>query len=171
MKWTGSRTGTINLENFMQTSSSLGTAQTLTYKSSFLADSNFVGGERHRITGLLENQRQHFSFESSILQFFTPADIDAARNGYSRTTSSVGGEYVLDILRTGTTISIAQRQDFNEPFEDEYTWRYSISQKLGETGARIHSSVGRGVTNPSFFEQFGFITTTFQPNPHLLPER
>jgi vitamin B12 transporter len=170
MKWAEARTGLINLENFMQTSSSLGTAQTLTYKSSFLADTNFAGGEKHTITGLLENRREHFSFDSSILQFFTPADIEAARNGYSRTTNSVGGEYVLDLLRTGTTISIAQRQDFNEPFQDEYTWRYSISQKLGMTGARLHSSIGRGVTNPGFIEQFGFINSTFQPNANLVPE-
>ena len=170
MKWAEARTGLINLENFMQTSSSLGTAQTLTYKSSFLADTNFAGGEKHTITGLLENRREHFSFDSSILQFFTPADIEAARNGYGRTTNSVGGEYVLDLLRTGTTISIAQRQDFNEPFQDEYTWRYSISQKLGMTGARLHSSIGRGVTNPGFIEQFGFINSTFQPNANLVPE-
>jgi len=171
MKWTGSRTGVRGEENFLQTSSSLGIAQTVTYKSSVLLDSNFAGGETHKITGLLENRREQFSFDSSILQFFSQADIDAAHNGYTRTTNSVGGEYVLDLLRTGTTISIAQRQDFNEPFEDEYTWRYSISQKLGMiSGARLHSSVGRGVTNPSFIEQFGFITSTFQPNPNLVPE-
>ena len=171
MKWAGSRNGTLNFENFMQTSNSLGTAQTLTYKSTVFLDSNFAGGEKHRITGLLESQRQHFSFDSAILRdFFTPADVEAARNGYARSANSVGGEYVLELLRTGTTISIAQRQDFNEPFEDEYTWRYSISQQLGQTGARLHSSVGRGVTDPSYFEQFGFITSTFQPNPNLVPE-
>ena len=43
MKWAGSRTGTLNFENFMQTSNSIGTAQTLTYKSSFLLDSNYRG--------------------------------------------------------------------------------------------------------------------------------
>ncbi len=166
-KWTGSRNGVTGFENFMQASASLGTAQTLTYKSSVLLDSNFAGGETHRITGLLESQRQQFSFDSFFL--FGP-DLEAARNGYQRTTNSVGGEYVLDVPRTGTTISIAQRQDFNEPFEDEYTWRYSISQKLGMTGARLHSSIGRGVTNPSFIEQFGFIVSTFQPNPNLVPE-
>ena len=171
MKWAGSRNGTLNFENFRETSNSLGTAQTLTYKSTVFLDSNFAGGEKHRITGLLESQRQHFSFDSAILRdFFTPADVEAARNGYARSANSVGGEYVLELLRTGTTISIAQRQDFNEPFEDEYTWRYSISQQLGQTGARLHSSVGRGVTAPSYFEQFGFITSTFQPNPNLVPE-
>ena len=166
-KWTGSRTGVTGIENFAQTSASLGTAQTLTYKSSVLLDSDLAGGEKHRITGLVENRREQFSFDSIFL--FGP-DLDAARNGHTRSTNSVGGEYVLDLLRTGTTISIAQRQDFNEPFADEYTWRYSISQKLGMTGARLHSSIGRGVTNPSFIEQFGFVTSSFVPNANLVPE-
>jgi vitamin B12 transporter len=166
-KWTGARTGVTGIEAFAQTSASLGAADTLTYKSSGLIDSNVFGGERHRITGLIENRREQFSFDSIFL--FGP-DLDAARNGHTRTTNSVGGEYVLDLLRTGTTISIAQRQDFNEPFEDEYTWRYSISQKLGMTGARLHSSIGRGVTNPSFIEQYGFVTSSFVPNPNLVPE-
>ena len=167
-KWTGSRTGVTGIENFAQTSASLGTARTLSYKSALLLDSDVLGGEKHRITGLVENRREHFSFDSIF--FFTPADVDAAHNGYSRTTNSVGGEYVLDLLRTGTTISIAQRQDFNEPFKDEYTWRYSISQKLGPTGARVHSSIGRGVTNPSFIEQYGFFSSSFVPNANLVPE-
>jgi vitamin B12 transporter len=167
MKWAGSRNGTVNFENFGEASNSLGTAQTLTYKSSVLLDSNFAGGEKHRITGLLESRREQFSFGSI---FLFGADADAARNGYSRTANSIGGEYVLDILRTGTTISIAQRQDFNDPFEDQYTWRYSISQRIVDTGARIHSSVGRGVTNPSFIDQFGFLTSTFVPNANLVPE-
>ena len=110
-KWTGSRTGVTGIENFAQTSASLGTAQTLTYKSSVVLDSNLAGGEKHTITGLVENCREYFNFDSIFL--FGP-DLDAAHNGHTRTTNSVGGEYVLDLLRTGTTISIAQRQDFNE---------------------------------------------------------
>jgi vitamin B12 transporter len=77
---------------------------------------------------------------------------------------------VLDLLATGTTVSAAVRQDFNEPFRDELTWRYSVSQKIAPIGARLHASVGRGVTNPSFIEQFGFVTSTFVPNANLVPE-
>jgi vitamin B12 transporter len=166
-KWTGSRTGVTGIENFGRTSASLGTSQTLTYKSTFLLDSDVFGGEKHRITALAENRLERYSFDSIFI--FGP-DLAAAQNGYSRTTNGIGGEYVLDLLRTGTTISIAQRQDFNDPFKDEYTWRYSVSQRLGPTGARLHSSVGRGVTNPSFIEQYGFVTSTFVPNANLVPE-
>jgi len=167
MKWTGTRQNLESIENFAQASSSLGASQTLSYKSALLLDSMFAGGEKHRLTALVENRREQFSFGSIFL--FGP-DLDAARNGYSRTSTGVGGEYVLDLLATGTTVSIAQRQDFNEPFKDEYTWRYSLSQKFAPVGGRLHTSIGRGVTNPSFIEQFGFLTSTFVPNPNLVPE-
>ena len=119
----------------------------------------FAGGERHRLTGLVENRREKFSFDSIFL--FGP-DLDAARNGYKRTSTGVGGEYMLDLLATGTTISSAVRQDFNDPFKDELTWRFSLSQKVAPIGGRLHTSVGRGVTNPSFIEQFGFLTSSLR---------
>ena len=167
LKWTGSRTNTGNLENFQATGSSLGTAETVSYKSTFLLDSAIMGGEKHRITGFVENRREHFSYFADFL--FGP-DLDAARNGYKRTSTGVGGEYLVDLLRTGTTLSAAVRQDYNDPFQDELTWRFTLSQKVAPIGGRLHASVGRGVTNPSFFEQFGFISTFFTPNPNLVPE-
>jgi vitamin B12 transporter len=166
-KWTGSRLNLVSFENFGQSSSSLGTADTLSYKSALLLDSMFAGGEKHRLTALVENRREQFSFGSIFL--FGPG-LDAARNGRTRTSTGVAGEYVLDLLATGTTVSAAVRQDFNDPFEDELTWRFSLSQKVAPIGGRLHTSVGRGVTNPSFIEQFGFLTSTFVPNPALVPE-
>jgi vitamin B12 transporter len=166
-KWTGARQDTTGMENFLPASASLGTAQTLAYRSTLLLDSAVAGGEKHRLTGFVENRREQFSFDSSFL-FGT--DLDAARNGYTRTSTGVGGEYVLDLLATGTTVSAAVRQDFNEPFKDELTWRYSLSQKIAPIGGRLHASVGRGVTNPSFLEQFGFIISSFVPNANLVPE-
>lgn len=166
-KWTGARQDTTGMENFLPASASLGTAQTLAYRSTLLLDSAVAGGEKHRLTGFVENRREQFSFDSS---FLFGADLEAARNGYTRTSTGVGGEYVLDLLATGTTVSAAVRQDFNEPFKDELTWRYSLSQKIAPIGGRLHASVGRGVTNPSFLEQFGFIISSFVPNANLVPE-
>lgn len=166
-KWTASRLNLVAFENFGQSSSSLGTAETLSYKSALLLDSIFAGGEKHRLTALVENRREQFSFDSIFL--FGP-DLDAARAGRTRQSIGVAGEYVLDLLATGTTVSAAVRQDFNEPFADELTWRFSLSQKVAPIGGRLHASVGRGVTNPSFIEQFGFISSRFVPNPDLVPE-
>lgn len=166
-KWTGARQDSTGMENFLPASASLGSAQTLAYRSTLLLDSMIAGGEKHRLTGFVENRREQFNFASSFL--FGP-DLDAARNGYTRTSTGIGGEYVLDLTATGTTVSAAVRQDFNEPFQDELTWRTSLSQKIAPIGARLHASVGRGVTNPSFIEQFGFITSSFVPNANLVPE-
>lgn len=166
-KWTGSRLNLVALENFGQSSASLGTAETVSYRSALLLDSMFAGGETHRITALIEHRREQFAFDSIFL--FGP-DLDAARNGRTRRSTGVAGEYVLDLLATGTTVSAAVRQDFNEPFEDELTWRFSLSQKVAPIGGRLHASVGRAVTNPSFIEQYGFLTSSFVPNPQLVPE-
>ena len=167
VKWTSTRQDLSALEGFVRSSGSVGTTETLSYKSALILDSMFAGGERHRLTGLVEDRREKFSFDSIFV--FGP-DLDAARNGYKRTSTGVGGEYVLDLLATGTTISAAVRQDFNEPFKDELTWRLSLSQKVAPIDGRLHTSVGRAVTNPSFLEQFGFVTSTFVPNPNLVPE-
>jgi vitamin B12 transporter len=166
-KWTGSRLNLVAFENFGQTSSSLGTAETLSYKSALLLDSMIAGGEKHRLTALVENRREQFSFSSIFL--FGP-DLDAARAGRTRQSTGVAGEYVLDLLSPGTTVSAAVRQDFNDPFEDELTWRFSLSQKVAPIGGRLHASIGRGVTNPSFIEQFGFVSSRFVPNADLVPE-
>ena len=166
-KWTSSRQELGATEAFARASSSLGSAETFTYKSALLLDSMIAGGEKHRITALAENRNERFSFDSIFL--FGP-DLEAARNGYRRSSTGVGGEYILELLRTGTTLSASGRQDFNEPFQDEFTWRYSVSQQFAPIGGRLHASIGRAVTNPSFIEQFGFLTSTFIPNPSLVPE-
>ena len=146
---------------------SIGTSQTAAYKSALLLDSMFAGGEKHRLTFLAENKRETFSY---LDQFLFGTDALFWRDGKTRTTTGVGGEYVLDLLATGTTISSAVRQDFNDPFEDELTWRFSLSQKVAPIGGRLHTSVGRGVTNPSFFELYGFSPSHFIGNPNLIPE-
>jgi vitamin B12 transporter len=147
---------------------SIGTNEQLAYKSTFLVDSNVAGGEKHRLTFLLDNKQEKFSYFDPT-NLFGP-DLSFWRDGKARHSTGVGGEYVLDLLATDTVVPVAQRQDFNDPFKDEYTWRYSLSQKLGMTGARLHSSIGRGVTNPNYFELYGFLPSFFIGNPNLQPE-
>jgi vitamin B12 transporter len=147
---------------------SLGTAETLSYKSALLLDSSIAGGEKHRLTFFTENRREEFSY-------FNPGSLfggNAAfwQEGRARNSTGVAGEYVLDLLATGTTISSAVRQDFNDPFKDEFTYRFSGSQKIAPIGGRLHASIGRGVTNPSFFELYGFTPLNFVGNPALVPE-
>lgn len=146
---------------------SVGTNQSLSYKSSFLIDSAIAGGEKHRLTGFVEDRKESFSY---LDQFLFGTDQQFWKDGKSRRSTGVGGEYVLDLLATGTTISSAVRQDFNDPFEDELTWRLTLSQKIAPVGGRLHASIGRGVTNPNYFELYGFSPSHFAANPGLVPE-
>ena len=77
-------------------------------------------------------------------------------------------EYQLR-LPSHTAFTLSARRDFNELFEDANTWRMTVAQPLGD--AKLRASWGAGVANPTFFELFGFLPGSFDPNPDLLPER
>ncbi len=61
------------------------------------------------------------------------------------------------------------RRDDNDQFEDVTTFSADAAWQLSAE-TRIHASVGTGVTNPTFFEQFGFTPGQFKGNPNLEPE-
>lgn len=128
---------------------------TLDYKSTLLFDTSVLGGEHHSFTGLVENRREDYR------QLFSFTD-------YFKNRTSVAGEYILS-LPTATTLSSAVRQDLNSAFEDVLTWRFALSQPLAGTGLRIHSSAGKGVTDPDVFQLFG--SEFNAPNPTLTPEQ
>jgi vitamin B12 transporter len=133
-----------------------GERRTLDYKSIFKFATDLFGGENHTATILLENRREHFVSTN------TPIPYDKGRK-------SLAGEYVLD-LPTDTTLSGALRQDWNTSFADVLTWRLALSQRFAATGTRIHTSAGKGVTDPNVFELFGFPGFNL-PNPSLKPEQ
>jgi vitamin B12 transporter len=125
------------------------------YKSTLFTDSNLLGGERHALTFLADHRREDFD------QLGNPTPYRKERIG-------VAGEYVLD-LPTHSTITGALRHDWNKGFADVLTWRIALSQRLPATRTRIHTSVGKGITDPTVFELFG---SPFNlPNPSLVPEQ
>jgi len=166
-KWTGSRQNLAATEAFMPSSSSLGTAETVSYKSGAAASTPCSPAARSTASpGWSEHRREQFSFDSIFL--FGP-DLDAARNGRTRTTTGVAGEYVLDLLATGTTASAAVRQDFNDPFKDELTWRFSL---VAESGAdrRTAAHQRRARRHQSKLHRaVRLLTSSFVPNPDLVP--
>ncbi len=84
-----------------------------------------------------------------------------------RDRTGLAFEHIMSFA-SGFTISGAVRHDFHDVFQDFTSWRVAGSQKFG-SGTRIHSSVGTGITLPTFFQQFGF-NLTFVGNPNLKPE-
>lgn len=86
-----------------------------------------------------------------------------------RTTHSLIGEYRGTYLNQ-LYLTAALRHDFNDDFGDATTYSVSGAWQVPDTGTKLHASVGTGSTNPTFFEQFGFIPGTFVGNPNLVPE-
>ncbi len=67
-------------------------------------------------------------------------------------------------------ISLSARHDVNERFADATTYRLTASRPLGDH-SRLRASFGTGISNPTFFELFGFFPGSFVGNPAIKPER
>jgi vitamin B12 transporter len=80
-----------------------------------------------------------------------------------------GAEYRLDLFDR-VFLRGAVRHDDNRAFADVTTFSIAGAFVVGN-GTRLHASYGTGVTNPTFFEQFGFVPGDFVGNPDLLPEK
>ncbi|HVY58076.1 MAG TPA: TonB-dependent receptor [Xanthobacteraceae bacterium] len=124
-------------------------------------------GEKHTVTFAADWQRQSLSLNSDSLSFDPVAQAFWATNP-TRLRTGIAGEYTVD-LPTRTTLTGAVRREANSGFADDVTWRVTASQRLF-TATRLHASVGTGVTNPTFIDQFGFFRALFIGNPNLKPE-
>jgi vitamin B12 transporter len=148
---------------------SYGTRDDYEYKGIFTLRTNFLGGERHTLALATDYQREFLTINSASFVFDPAAGVFWA-NGALRTRTGLAGEYSLD-LPFGLTLTEAVRHDWNSGFAASTTWRTTASQRFPATGTRLHSSVGTGITNPNFIEQFGFFVGTFIGNPTLKPEQ
>ncbi len=142
-------------------SATFGSAATRT-KFALQSSLRFGGPEfLSTLTGFAEAKRETFR----NLYPFTPDQIPQQ----SRDLTGVGAEYRAEIARQ-LYLSATVRHDGNEDFEDAETFGLAASWVIPDSGSRPHASLGTGVTNPSFFEQFGFTPGTFTGNPALVPE-
>lgn len=85
-----------------------------------------------------------------------------------RRLTGYGLEYRAEVYNR-VYLALSARHDNNDDFEDETTYSLGASAWLTDS-TRLHATVGRGVTNPSFYEQFGYIPATYRGNPSLEPE-
>ncbi|NBN63183.1 TonB-dependent receptor plug domain-containing protein [Pannonibacter tanglangensis] len=115
----------------------------------------------HSLTGAVEWERE--TYRNAY-----PGSPDQGRR-QQRDLSGYVGEYRLELLER-IFLSGALRYDRNEQFKDTLTYNASAAYLHQETGTRVHASIGTGVTNPTFFEQFGFQPSRFVGNPNLTPE-
>ena len=113
-------------------------------------------GFKHFLTGFVEREEETFK------------DRTAARDE-SRTLNAFGVQYRAEIADQLNLYATARR-DQNDGFQDADTYSLAASWAIPNTGTRLHTSYGTGVTNPTFIEQFGFDPASFVGNFNLLPE-
>lgn len=123
------------------------------YQASYVFD---AFAARHTLTAGYEWQRETFA-PSHLVDTF------------ARETNSLVGEYRGEYFDQ-LYLNAAFRQDFNDSFEDAVTYSLSGAWRPPGTETRLHASAGTGVTNPTFFEQFGYLPSSFEGNPDLKPE-
>lgn len=119
-------------------------------------------GNRHSLTGGYEWERETFR---ALPPVFDPSQLDTQ----SRDLHSLVGEYRGEFFDQ-FYFNAGVRQDYNDRFEDAFTYSVAAAWAIPGTGTRLHGSVGTGVKNPTFYEQYGFIPATYQGNPNLTPE-
>lgn len=149
----------VHRENFSvgDLSSNDGNRLNGTYQASYQFDTPGFLAASHQVTGGYEWERERFA----------PSHLDET---FRRESNSIVGEYrgaFLDQLYLNAGV----RRDFNDRFGDATTYSLSGAWKIPNSQTRLHASVGTGVTNPTFFEQFGYIPSTFLGNPDLIPEK
>lgn len=127
------------------------------YQASYQFDTPGFLAAHHQITGGYEWQRETF----------TPSHNEVL---YSREANSVVGEYRGEFYDQ-FYLNIGARHDFNDQFRDASTYSVSGAWQIPDTETRLHSSVGTGITNPTFYEQFGYSPGYFAGNPNLVPEK
>jgi vitamin B12 transporter len=152
-------TANINRDGGAFQNQSDGGRYALRYQTSLTAE---TGVARHRITLALEHDRERFK---SI-----DADPTALSNqSRSRLQTSLVGEYRLDVAEW-LGGGIAVRHDWNNSFADTTTVRATGAITPGG-GFGLHGSYGTGVSDPTFFDLYGYFPDYFVGNPALRPER
>ncbi len=81
-----------------------------------------------------------------------------------------GVQYQAEIAQQFYLLATVRHDDNRGEFEDAGTYAVAGSWVIPDTGTRLHASIGTGVTNPSFFEQFGFVPGSWTGNPNVKPE-
>lgn len=87
----------------------------------------------------------------------------------SRELTGIGAQYRGEIAEQ-LYVFATLRHDDNHAFDDADTYSVAASWVVPGIGTRPHASYGTGVTNPTFFEQYGFTPGSYVGNPNLLPE-
>jgi vitamin B12 transporter len=153
-----SKTKADNFANGVFSSGSEGTRTLLDYQGSL----RFGGSALPQVLTLaVERERLEF-----VNQGPTPTSAQNQSRDSDRTGLAL--EYRVR-LPSQTALTLSGRSDRNDLLEGATTYRFTVAQPIGKL--KLRASAGTGVANPTFFELFGFIPGSFDPNPNLKPEK
>lgn len=148
----------------VQNTSTEGERFKLAYQATAALDGATVAASDHTLTVL--GEFEHESFINRDPAFvFDPSQLGRQ----NRDLFGFAAEYRGAIFE-GFDLQLSARHDVNDAFKDATTYSASVSYNIPTTGTRLRASIGRGVTNPTFTEQFGFIPASFLGNQNLDPE-
>lgn len=133
----------------------LGERRRFGYLSTLRLTSDLIVPASHVFVGLYEQLDESFESNSGVVTA-------------SRGNTGFAGEY-KGAFAEQVYVTANIRHDDKDSFEDATTYRLAAAYRIPGTGTRLHASYGKGITDPTFFEQFGF-ALDFQGNPDLKPE-
>jgi len=136
-----------------------------------------------------EGQREHFDYQGSVrfgdqtlpqvltlalereeLTFENKGPLPTSEENQTRKNDKTGLALEYRVrFASQTALTLSGRQDRHELFDDASTYRVTVAQPVGNV--KLRASAGSGIANPTFFELFGFIPGSFDPNPALKPEK
>ncbi|MEF2073425.1 TonB-dependent receptor plug domain-containing protein [Consotaella aegiceratis] len=132
------------------------------YQASYAFDTPSFADAHHQLTGGIDWERETF-------QLTEPRSAGALDDEKSRETYGFVGEYRGEFFDQ-LYLDAAVRHDLNDDFADATTFSLSGAWEIPNADTRLHSSVGTGVTNPTFTELYGYYPAYFVGNPDLEPE-
>ncbi|MBA8903515.1 TonB-dependent receptor [Phyllobacterium sp. P30BS-XVII] len=140
------------------------------YQATYKFDTPAFADARHQITAGYQGERETFQQRPAKADFNSPYFDASQFEKHDRTMHSFVGEYRGEFFDQ-LYLNAAARHDDNDRFKDASTYSFGAAWKIPDWGTRLHSSVGTGVTNPTFYDQFGYIPSTYKGNPNLRPEK
>lgn len=116
----------------------------------------------HHVTMAFQREEQDFVNRGAVPDALENQERSEPQNSYI-------GEYRVGFADQ-LFLSAGVRHDDNRMFRNATTYRLAAAWRLKEIGTRFHASHGTAVTNPGFFEMFGYFPDFFLGNPDLKPE-
>ncbi len=151
-----------NFRERVRSSANEGNRINLYYNATLAFDTPALANAEHQFSAGYEFEREEFRQRPPV---FFPSQLETQRRDVNGFIAEYRGAFDDRYF-----LNAAIRHDDNDGFADATTYSIDGAILFPSTQTRLHASVGTGVTNPTFFEQFGFIPAQFVGNPNLTPE-